>query len=53
LCSKYVAAHGFVCGQQVHLGRDQTEQWLLVRLKNPDTQTPAAPTDGSQDLFDE
>jgi hypothetical protein len=37
----------------VHIGADKTEQWLLVRLKNPDTQTPTAPTDGSQDLFDE
>ena len=26
----------------IHFGQDRTEQWLLVRLKNPDA-TPAAP----------
>ena len=40
----------------IHIGQDKTEQWLLVRLKNPDTPTLGrpAPTDGVRKiLFDE
>jgi len=33
----------------IHFGKDRTEQWLLVRVKNPDATpaAPATPTDGS------